>query len=139
MSTNSTIAKKNSDGSITAIYCHWDGYISHNGKILLEHYTDEAKIDELLALGSLSVLGESIGEKVDFDTFRNMKADPTQCLAYGRDRGEKNVSQKIFKTEGRYEAYAQQSYNYLFENGHWTVNRELLSSDVIKAAMGVLD
>jgi len=60
-------------------------------------------------------------------------------LAYGRDRGEKNVSQKIFKTEGRYEAYAQQSYNYLFENGHWTVNGELLSSDVIKAAMGVLD
>lgn len=119
MSTNSTIAKKNADGTITAIYCHWDGYPSNNGRILLEHYTDEAKIDELLALGSLSVLGESIGEKVDFDTFTS-KAGTSQCLAYRRDRNEKDQGPKTF-TEGKYKAYAQQSYNYLFENGVWTV------------------
>jgi len=56
MSTRSTISKVNQDGTITSIYCHWDGYYSNNGKLLLENYNDEKKIDELLSLGSLSSL-----------------------------------------------------------------------------------
>ena len=40
MGTRSSIAIKTEDG-IKAIYCHWDGYVDHNGKILKEFYNTE--------------------------------------------------------------------------------------------------
>ena len=85
MSTISLIGRENADGTVTAIYCHWDGHPEHNGRILVNHYQDEEKISALLALGSLSILGPEIGEQTDCDKF-DAKAS-TQCLAYGRDRG----------------------------------------------------
>ena len=129
MSTNSTIAKKNLDGSITAIYCHWDGYPSHNGRILLEHYNDEEKINELLSIGNLSCLGDVIGEKVDFDNYRTDEGQ-TQCVAYGRDRGEKDQGPKSFiNVTGAYKKFASHEYNYLYVDGLWTVNDEPLSQN----------
>jgi len=63
MSTRSTIAKVQEDGqTIRSIYCHFDGYPDYVGKVLQEHYTDMNKIDQLLALGDLSVLDKEIGE-----------------------------------------------------------------------------
>lgn len=40
MSTRSTIAIENANGTIKKIYCHFDGSISHNGKILAEQYSN---------------------------------------------------------------------------------------------------
>lgn len=80
MSTNSIIGVMHGD-RCKYIYCHWDGYLSHNGKILLEHY-DSAKANQLVALGNLSILAQDIGNKHPFDNhaeFDNM------CLFYGRD------------------------------------------------------
>mgnify|MGYP003652617399 FL=1 len=51
MATRSTIAMKTATGQVQAIYCHWDGYIDHNGKVLMTHYTDPAKVAEMIALG----------------------------------------------------------------------------------------
>lgn len=59
MSTRSIICKKNSDGTYTGIYCHWDGYVENNGRILNDNYTTEESIDRLLALGDLSSLGKT--------------------------------------------------------------------------------
>src|SRR5689334_13390131 len=87
MSTRSDIIRQNLDGSYDKIYCHWDGYPSNNGKILLEHYADPQKVGALIALGDLSVLGPELGEKHLFEENR-----PGQCKAYGRDRGETGVS-----------------------------------------------
>lgn len=42
MSTRSTIAYENADGTIKKVYCHYDGYLEHNGKILAEHYSNHA-------------------------------------------------------------------------------------------------
>ena len=42
MATRSTIAMKTEDGKVRAIYCHWDGYIAYNGKMLIGEYTDRA-------------------------------------------------------------------------------------------------
>ena len=36
MSTRSNIAIKRKNGTVESIYCHWDGYLSYNGKILLK-------------------------------------------------------------------------------------------------------
>lgn len=70
MGTRSNIGMVHEDGSVTMNYCHWDGYPSHNGKILLENYTTTEKVRKLLALGDLSILGEST----------------ETCIAYHRDR-----------------------------------------------------
>ena len=49
MATRSTIAVVNPDNTVTQIYCHWDGYLSHNGRILKESYTDLNAVKELIS------------------------------------------------------------------------------------------
>ena len=112
MATRSYIGKQNTDGTVKYIYCHWDGYPSHNGEILKEHYKTEAKVNTLMDLGDLSILGPEIGEKQDF----NNKQSNNMCLAYGRDRGEKNVEANIAPLE---EIIGDQDYVYVFDNGEW--------------------
>ena len=55
MATRSLIAKQTNEG-YKAIYCHWDGYPSHTGAVLVEHYNTPISVDNLLALGDLSLL-----------------------------------------------------------------------------------
>ncbi len=118
MGTRSTIAIQNADGTVTGIYCHWDGYLSHNGRILLENYTDEAKVRELIALGDLSSLGADIGTAHDFDD-----APRSECNAYGRDRGERDVGAATAHNWRQFRAENGQEYDYLFTPGAgWQVN-----------------
>ena len=118
MGTRSYIGMVENDGKIRAVYCHWDGYPSHNGKILLNHY-DENKTKELLDLGDLSSLGPNIGTKHEFD------ARPEgECTFYGRDRGEPDVSAKLFKTEEEFLKGGYVSYCYLLRNDGWYVSTE---------------
>ena len=72
MATRSNIAIENQDGSVSAIYCHFDGYIDGVGKILQENYNTREEMEQLIALGDISSLGKTIEETV----------------AYHRDRGE---------------------------------------------------
>jgi hypothetical protein len=113
MATRSYIGVRNLDSSVDYIYCHFDGYPDHNGKILREHYSNINRVNELLNLGDLSVLGQFIGEKMDF----NKRVQDT-CLAYGRDRGESNVSKK---NSGYDELITDQSvdYVYVFDGDYW--------------------
>ena len=67
MATRGTIALEFADGTVGMVYSHWDNYLSHNGKILLENYTDPFKLQKLIDLGDLSSLGPDIGEKHEFD------------------------------------------------------------------------
>ncbi len=122
MSTHSLITAKLSDGRFGSIYCHFDGYLSHNGALLLDHYKDQAKIDALIALGDLSSLGAS-PDCPQGHSYR----EPVSgfCVAYGRERGED-------ETEGGYGAtveeaikaggYGPQEFNYLWDGSAWTVD-----------------
>jgi hypothetical protein len=101
MSTNSRIAVMHGD-VCKSIYCHWDGYFSYNGDVLLSYY-DSAKANQLVALGDLSSLRPEIGEKHAFSQFE-LPADEVEafnaltenwCTFYGRDRGEENVGWKV--------------------------------------------
>lgn len=119
MSTNSTIAKLNNDGSVDVIYCHWDGYLEHNGKILKDHYTDPDKIDKLISLGNLSILGENI-EPVENKPHSFEKPLDDVCVYYGRDRGEINVESKHYDSFDVYQQHAHdQEFNYIFKDGKW--------------------
>jgi hypothetical protein len=66
-----------------------------------------------MKLGDLSVLGKFIGEKQDFD-----KRVVGNCLAYGRDRGESNVSVKNASYD---KLIVDQSvdYVYIFDGDYW--------------------
>ena len=64
MGTRSVIAVMHGTNA-KAVYCHWDGYLEHNGKILQEHY-NSVKANELVSLGDLSCLRPNIGEKHAF-------------------------------------------------------------------------
>jgi hypothetical protein len=122
MATRSTIAIERADGTISQVYCHWDGYLAHNGEILLKHWSNPEKLEELIALGDLSVLGDEIGEKHDFDESSNLKC----CTFYGRDRGETDIPVRNFTDFEDYDNNAdQEEFNYILRSdGFWEV-REL--------------
>ena len=106
MATRSKIAIKNQDGTIDAVYCHWDGYPEHNGTILQDYYDTEQLVRELLALGDLSSLDKTLQSTV----------------AYHRDKGDKYSG--VSQYEGREELLASSincgaEYVYLFENDKW--------------------
>ena len=125
MGTRSTIAIENGNGTVTGIYCHWDGYLNHNGRILQDYYNTEAKVRELIALGDLSSLGKTVGSRQNFD-------DPVKgtCIAYGRDRNETGVEAKTFDSHADLVEQIGQEYDYLFTNGAWTVFGESLTKEI---------
>ena len=120
MGTRSNIGIVNDNGSVTGIYVHWDGYPEHNGKLLLNHYTNSEKINQLMSLGNLSYLAENIYSDKKAHSFRN-PVDGV-CVAYGRDRGETGTNSWIFDNISEFEEFAGNccvDYQYLFNNGKW--------------------
>ena len=117
MSTRSIIASEGTDGSVMAVYCHWDGYPSYNGKILLEKYNTSEKVAKLLKPGDMSSLDEKCS-KPKGHSFDNRVEGYT--VYYGRDRGEKNVGTKVFDSvKGLDEMDYGQYYEYLFRDAKW--------------------
>ena len=72
MATRSLIGMNLDNGITKIIYCHWDGYPSHVGELLVCDYNTPALITELMELGDLS----------------SLDATPATCEAYHRDRNE---------------------------------------------------
>jgi hypothetical protein len=62
MATRSTIGLKTSDGKVTAIYCHWDGYPEGVGAGLVQFYNTPQQVAELINLGGISSLQETMEE-----------------------------------------------------------------------------
>ncbi|NBW06397.1 MAG: hypothetical protein EBR82_00035 [Caulobacteraceae bacterium] len=103
MSTHSYIGIQNDEGSIHAIYCHYDGYLEGVGADLLQHWSDPEKLGRLIDLGDLSGLGDDL--------------DTTQ--AYERDFGESNAGCRGFSDleELRFEAMG--AYSYVLTPSGW--------------------
>jgi hypothetical protein len=125
MGTRSTIALEFADGTVEQVYCHWDGYLAHNGQILAKHYTDPFKLRDLIDLGDISSLGKEIGEKHAFSHFE-LRAEEVQAYKeltenwttfYGRDRSENGTGAKKFKDFEDYKANHQyEEYEYILRN-----------------------
>lgn len=58
MGTRSTIALEFADGSVSQVYCHWDGYLSGVGAQLRRSYSDPFALQELIDGGDMSTIGE---------------------------------------------------------------------------------
>jgi hypothetical protein len=116
MGTRSFIAIKTEAGFI-GVYCHWDGYLDHVGRLLRHHYTAPAKIAELIEHGDISSLDAEIGHAHDFD-----ERPEGQTAFYGRDRGENDTGPTSRKTLRAIMKHANRcgcEFFYLFANGHW--------------------
>ena len=129
MGTRSRIGVMHGD-NVKSVYCHWDGYLEHNGAILQEHY-DSVKANQLVALGDLSSLKPEIGiqhafgyhgteiSAEDYETqFGNM------CTFYGRDRGEKGTAWKTHTNFVDFFAEVEGSWcewYYIMRDGVWYV------------------
>jgi hypothetical protein len=105
MATRSTIALEYADGTVGQVYCHWDGYLDHNGMILDINYTDPFKVRELLDRGDMSTLDTSV----------------SGCDFYS-NRGEK-CPQRMYKNFAEYKSEAQmEEFNYILRrDGNWYV------------------
>ena len=119
MSTNSRIGIEQEDGTVKSIYCHWDGHPSYNGFILNGFYQDRKKVESLIDLGNISVLGKksepnpTLGHSFD-------KPQPEVTIAYGRDKGEDGVDARIDESVEKYLKSDVEEYGYLFtKEGDW--------------------
>ena len=114
MGTTSAIGKENPDGTITAIYCNYDGYPKGVGVILRDYYTDPAKIDAMMDQGDMSTIGRNIGIAHSFE-----ERTINECTFYRRDRGERaaSLNSQVCPTLN---AFAEHEYNYVFTlEGKW--------------------
>lgn len=120
MSTNSFIGTIRPTGYIKGIYCHWDGYPEYTGTVLNFHYTNLNKIERLLDLGNISILGENVYPLEDGHSYDN--ALPKTVVAYHRDRGDeytKPIGFNIKKFNERFTYYVSYAYLYDLDLKKW--------------------
>lgn len=118
MGTRARVGMMLPEGRIISIYTHWDGYPEHHGPILKNHYSKHNAIKQLMTLGDLSILGERLGVKCDFDAHPH-PAD--QCISYSRDRGEDAPAREDDDLKSFVDFGAEQAaeWFYLFDGAKW--------------------
>lgn len=118
MSTRSIIATVTPEGKCKAIYCHFDGYPEGVGQTLLDHYKDQNKINDLIALGGISSLAEEIScpEGHSFETRKE-----GYTVAYHRDRGEDLRIIELDSIDELKTIDAWQDYTYLWDGEKWLI------------------
>ncbi len=121
MSTRSYIVKQIAEEKYRGIYCHSDGYLSHNGALLIDIYNTPEKVDELLALGDLSFLAPHLYPDPSMPhSFDYSQRQDGVTVAYCRDRGEEGTQAKDLDFEGLLQHADWCDYIYVFtEDGEW--------------------
>lgn len=120
MGTRSNIIGKLSDGTWKRIYCHWDGYLEHNGDILFRHYSQQDKVDALLAPGDMSSLEPDCSRPSGHSYGSPVKG---HCVYYGRDRGEEgtegHTGADLASVWPPKDSWTQ--YTYVWDGSKWLV------------------
>jgi hypothetical protein len=110
------------DGTVQQIYCHWDGYLEHNGKILFNHYVDPYKTRELIDMGDISSLCNTIEE--------------TKQGAYHFWRGEELRVAKFNDFQDYLAHHQYEDYEYILrKDGHWYVQAHDDAFVMLKSAI----
>lgn len=103
-----------------SVYCHYDGYLSYTGQILLNHY-DTVKANALIARGDNSGVKETLEE-----------------MNFYSDRGEDNVSWQVAHT---FEEFLEQvegccgEYYYVMKDGVWYAGAVYDTEGLIKRGL----
>lgn len=104
MATRSRIGFQLKDGSIVSVYHHWDGYPEGLGQYLINHYTTEDEVRELIDGGDMSTCMREEGPEYYADR-GDRDTDPQYTLQF---------EDYLELTEGSCGEYA-----YVFTNGAW--------------------
>jgi hypothetical protein len=140
MSTRAYICMETKDGQYRGVYNHFDGYLSGIGEVLLNYYQDFKKVEKLINLGDLSIVGQNLEapevvKKYGFDWFMNpafialsdteknvlKNGEEKGTIAYCRDRGEDKYVAEWSSVEDIYTNFSEGMivFVYLFKNGKW--------------------
>lgn len=124
MATTAAIGMKQADGSVKAVYLHWDGYPGYAGAILGGWYKTPEQVAALIKLGNLSQIGAKLAPAPGRP--HNMaKPQDDVVLAYHRDCGERLQRPTRFASVEEYrqngKAQLSAEYLYLFDDGKWNV------------------
>ena len=94
-----------SDGSVKAVYLHFDGHPEYAGLTLATHYNSPELANELIQLGEVSVLSPTI----------------EHSIFYGRDRHESDTELQCYSSiqEWTEHTEAHTDYFYLFTGNCW--------------------
>ena len=103
MGTRSRVAVMHGD-VCKSVYCHYDGYLEHTGRVLLKHW-DSAAVNALIERGDNSGVQETLEE-----------------MNFYADRGEDDVGYQVAHT---FEEFLDQvegcfgEYYYIMRDGVW--------------------
>ena len=110
MSTRSTIAIENQDGSIEKIYCHFDGYIRHMGVMLNTYFNAPDNVRLLIANGDLSGIDKG-GKPRHYKDINGHENEEPMFSPYA------NHAEYVASID-----HVFHEFNYLFRfNGKWEV------------------
>lgn len=131
MATRSLIGLQ-TDKGIRAIYCHFDGYPDHVGAILCKYYATAERVEALINLGCICMLGPKLAPDKVYDEPQSSLDGPGLVLhsfttphkdvtvAYHRDRGEPRVIFDFHSEFGfNHSVKIPVPYHYLFKGGQW--------------------
>lgn len=117
MGAQCSIGYINNRGEYTTIICSHDGYLEYVGRVLLENYTTQELVDELISFGDLFEIGEVIHPKYRKDDesvcYYKYPDDSFICNESDVISWQKYspvISDKVIQNE---------EYNYLFKNNKW--------------------
>lgn len=126
MSTHSTIAVKHEDGTVSQIYCHFDGYLLGVGVRLMKHYNSLLAAEFLVSKGNLSVLAERVTPDCTIGIHTFDVAQKGVCVYYGRDRGDEETEPNKYPGVGEYfDQNPYEEYNYFFNGEFWEIASDL--------------
>lgn len=121
MSATSQIIVRLQDGSYRGVYCHFDGYPSDVGKVLLEHYNSQELAELVTSMGAMSSLAASMEYPVG-----HSYSNPTEgySVLYHRDRGDQFTVAESPTLQGCVDAqpYGETQFYYVWQ-GFWGVTK----------------
>ena len=143
MSTHSRIGYfEPKDGMIHSVYCHSDGYLEHNGKMLVEHYSNLNKLRRLISQGSISFLDvhiSTLSAPKPLEPRYKCFSDYAKGWKHTYDTPAKGVTTFHFRDRGEawdwckpfvsHNFTDEQEYNYLYKAGKWAYCHPWVSHD----------
>ena len=121
MGTRSFITIKHKDNTYSGVYCHWNGSVEHNGKILKEDYQARSKVVDLIDGGDMSSLKTNTTWESTFkeDAYTNTREEQPLYYYERGDIDDDSVYPKHFKNHQQMYKYAKNcgcEYIYTFDD-----------------------
>jgi hypothetical protein len=138
MGTRSAIGVMHGD-VCKVVYCHYDGYPEHNGRILFDHYTSE-RANALVSHGNMSILGKEIypEDVLPVHSFGNRQADV--CVFYNRDRGDYNETWQVCTSfKDMLDQFSHCQFFYVMRDGVWYVSDGGDPPELLSAVLAALE